>query len=295
MGDGLSRQARGMLIAGAGVLALSFDALLVRLAGVGPWEVAFWRGVFIALSLAVLAGWLGGWQRAARAPWGPLLGASVLFGLNGLLFVLAVMHTAVANVVVILSIAPLFAAACTRLFLREGVAAHTWVAMVVAVIAVVTVFAGSLDGDGLLGDAFALGAAMVLGGNFTLLRRYPQVPRLPTVSLGGAVTALLAWPLAAPWGLAAENYAVLALMGWVQMPLALGLLATATRYISSPEVSLFMLVEMVLAPVWVAAWLGEWPSPQTLVAGALLLATLVVHSALALRRLPRQPTPTGRV
>ncbi|ABI57921.1 DMT family transporter [Alkalilimnicola ehrlichii MLHE-1] len=294
MGDGLSRQALGMLIAGAGVLALSFDALLVRLAGVGPWEVAVWRGVFIALSLAVVAGWLGGWQRAVRAPLGPLLGASLMFGLNGLLFVLAVMHTAVANVVVILSIAPLFAAACTRLFLREGVAAHTWVAMVVAVIAVGTVFAGSLDGDGLLGDAFALGAAIVLGGNFTLLRRFPQVPRLPTVSLGGAVTALLAWTSAAPWGLAAESYAVLALMGLVQMPLALGLLATATRYITSPEVSLFMLVEMVLAPVWVAAWLGESPSPQTLVAGGLLLTTLAVHSVLALRRLPHQPTPTGR-
>jgi len=295
MVSGLSRQARGMLIAGAGVLALSFDALLVRLAGVGPWEVAVWRGVFIALSLALVAGWMGGWGKALRAPRLPLLGAGIMFGLNGLLFVLAIMHTAVANVVIILSAAPLFAAACTRLFLREGVAAHTWVAMVVAVVAVGAVFAGSLDGDGLAGDLFALGAAMVLGGNFTLLRRFPQVPRLPTVSLGGVVTALLALPFAAPWGLGADSYAVLALMGLVQMPLALGLLATATRYITSPEVSLFMLVEMVLAPVWVAVWLGEWPTPQTLAAGALLLVTLAAHSALALRAVPGRPPSAGGV
>jgi len=69
----------------------------------------------------------------------------------------------------------------------------------------------------------------------------------------------------------------------VQMPLALALLSTATRYLPSPEVSLFMLIEMVLAPVWVWLWFAEWPGIATLIAAVILLATLFVHSWISLR------------
>lgn len=68
---------------------------------------------------------------------------------------------------------------------------------------------------------------------------------------------------------------MLALMGMVQMPLALGLLSTANRYLPSPAVSLFMLIEMALAPIWVWLWFAEWPGVVTLIAAVILLATLI--------------------
>ena len=43
---------RGIMIVVAGVLLISFDALLVRLAGVDGWNVSFWRGLFMALAMA---------------------------------------------------------------------------------------------------------------------------------------------------------------------------------------------------------------------------------------------------
>src|SRR5690606_21446729 len=45
---------RGLAIVTAGVFILSFDALLVRLAGATPADFGFWRGMFICMSLLTL-------------------------------------------------------------------------------------------------------------------------------------------------------------------------------------------------------------------------------------------------
>src|SRR5690625_5155411 len=46
-----SHHARGIAIAASGTLLISFDSLLVRLADTTPWNVVFWRGSLICLSL----------------------------------------------------------------------------------------------------------------------------------------------------------------------------------------------------------------------------------------------------
>ena len=44
---------KGALIAGAGVLAISPDGLLVRLITVDPWTLLFWRGLLSALTILI--------------------------------------------------------------------------------------------------------------------------------------------------------------------------------------------------------------------------------------------------
>jgi len=51
----------------------------------------------------------------------------------------------------------LFAAFATWGILREPVARHTWFAMIFALVSGLLVFSGSLQGDGLIGDLYALG------------------------------------------------------------------------------------------------------------------------------------------
>lgn len=75
-------------------------------------------------------------------------------------------------------------------------------------------------------------------------------------------------------------------MGLVQIPLAAVLLMNATRYLSSPEVSLFLLIETVLAPLWVWGVLGEQPPGNTLLGGLFVIGAIAVHSLLALREHP---------
>ncbi|MDN3516166.1 DMT family transporter [Aquisalimonas lutea] len=275
---------RGTMLALVGVIALSFDALLVRLAMAEGATVIFWRGLLMAVSMTmVLRLWRGewAWQCVARAGWAGWA-TSAGFAATLLLFVLAVLNTRVANVVVILSAAPMFAALLSGIFLREWVPPRTWVAILLCLVGIVLVFGGSVDFGGWVGDLFALGAALAAGTNFTLLRRTPGVDRMAIVAGGGAIGCLLALPFASPAAVPAAGVAALAVMGLIQMPMALGLMGEATKYLPSAEVSLFLLVETVLGTFWVWLFLGEEPPGATLLGGGLILLTLAAHAGYGL-------------
>ncbi len=276
--------AKGLLIATVAVLLISFDALLVRLAGAPHWDIVFWRGWLICLSLGLWMLFSGRrLQLPERRRDRALIWLSVvLLSGNTTLFVLSVAHTAAANTVVILAASPFFAALFSWVFLRERVPLRTWIAIAAAITGVLIVFGGGLGGGTLVGDFFALTLAMTVGAHLTVLRRFPEVPRLPLVCLSGALAGAMAFPFAAPFALPAESYFYLTIMGVLQMPLATVLLTVATRYLPSPEVSLFLLLETVLAPVWVWWALNESVPPLTLIGGALIMVTLALHAIRAL-------------
>lgn len=280
--------ARGLLLVTSGILVLSFDGLLVRLAQTDAWSILFWRGLLMFLALGVFS--LSAKSRASvRAH--PLLSASsaLLLALISIFFVLAIIHTQVANVVIILCTAPLFAALFTRFFLGEHVALHTWLAIGVAALGIMVVFAGAFSASDLTGNGYALLSSAAVGANLTLLRRHPTLERMPLIALGGLMAALIAWPNAHPFGLGSSSYWVLALMGLIQMPLATLLINNATRYLPSAEVALFYLLESVLGTLWVWYFLEETPTHAALYGGALVIATLVAHAGLTLRLRPALP------
>ena len=277
---------RGTALAAVGVLVLSFDALLVRLVAAPAAEIAFWRGLFIALSLTaalrfVRRRWIWADLRHAGIPG---LFLVLTMGLTQILFVAAITHTRVANVVVILTAAPLFAALFSGVFLKEWIPLRTWCAIALCIAGIGLVFGGSVGGDGIVGDALALLLALVVGGNFTQLRRIPNLNRLSAVGGGGLVAALAALVLAAPAQTSPEALGVLAIMGLVQLPIALVMMTEATRYLPSAEVTLFLVVEAIFGSYWVWLVLGEEPPGATLLGGGIVIATLVGHSWIGLRR-----------
>ncbi|GAB4179751.1 MAG: DMT family transporter [Geothermobacteraceae bacterium] len=270
-----SSHLRGVATVVAGVVIISFDALLVRLAGVDGWNVSFWRGLFMGVSMLLVARMRGGVREPLR--WGYWL-AALLMAASSLALVLAFTLTRAANAVVILSMSPLFAALTSRIFLKERCPLRTWVAIALCIAGVVAVMAGSMGGGNLVGDGLALLSTLFIGGYFTVFRRYPEVSRVRVISLGGFLLAGAAVGLATPLDLPAVSYGWLALAGLVQMPLALVLLTSGTRFLPAAEVSLFILLETILAPIWVWLVIGEVPPQSTLLGGALIVATLVGHT-----------------
>jgi drug/metabolite transporter (DMT)-like permease len=68
------------------------------------------------------------------------------------------------------------------------------------------------------------------------------------------------------------------------MPIALLLITVGTRFLPATEVSLFLLLETILAPIWVWMVFGELPPEATLAGGILILVTLVLHTIVGFRR-----------
>jgi drug/metabolite transporter (DMT)-like permease len=277
-----SLHARGLAIVTLGVLILSFDALLVRLAGTTAINVVFWRGLFIFLALLALL-FIGGAGRVNLRPLAGLAANALIAGVGLVLFPVSIMNTHTANTVVILTSSPFFAALFSRLFLKERIAARTWLAIVVVVVGIGAIFAGSVSSAGRLGDAVALLAAINFGINMTLLRAMPQLSRIAVTCLSGLTAFLICLPFATPFGLPAASMGYLALTGLVQMPAAMVLISIGTRFLPAPEVSLLLLVETLLAPIWVYLVFFERPAPATIYGGSVILATLLVHSWLGLR------------
>lgn len=276
---------QGILIAGLGVFVLSFDALLIRLAGTSAANVAFWRGtlVFVSVLVFILASGRRGELAQYRAHGWAAAVVTVLYGINSALFVFSVSHTTAANTVVILSSSAFFAAFFSWLILREKVPLRTWVAIVVSLCGVITVFSGSLGLSNWLGDLLAVLLALMMGLTLTLLRRLPNLPKMPVVAFSGIITAVIAAAFSQPLSLSLESYSWLALMGLIQMPIASVLLMMATKFLPSPEVSLFLLIETVLGPIWVWLVLNEQVPPLTLVGGSAILGAVFVHSWLSLK------------
>ena len=284
MQDQSQNHIRGILIVVAGVLLISFDALLVRLAGVDGWNVSFWRGLFMALAMApICAGKLFRTGHTFRDKKGILL-AALMMACSSLTLVLAFTLTRAANAVVILSAAPLFAALFSRWFLQERCPPRTWVAIAVCMTGVIWVMRGSIGGGDLTGDLLALVATLFIGGYFTVFRRYPEMSRSAVITSGGLLLALMAIPFATPLALPHVSYLWLAISGLFQMPLALLLMTVGTRFLPAAEVSLFLLFETILAPIWVWLVIGEVPPEATLAGGVLILVTLVLHTLVGFMR-----------
>ncbi|MYA88102.1 MAG: DMT family transporter [Boseongicola sp. SB0662_bin_57] len=279
----------GVAVAFAGALLLSLDTLLLRGIDGHFLTVAFWRGLLMGLSAMLFMLLL---RRRRHPAFGPVrspggLAVAGLYGLASVFFVLGVAFTSVANLLVIVATAPLWAALASSLFLREVIASSTWVAMACGLAGVCVVVLPGLGASHAAGDAFALATALCMAGAFTMSRRV-QEPLGLAPSLGGGMSAIVLAPFVPAFGFETRDQTVLmALEGAALMPVALGLVALAPRYLPAPQVGLFLLLETALGPLWVWLFIGETPSANAALGGVVVVSALAVHSLLCLRSLPR--------
>lgn len=291
MSDPLSRrpgaaddQARGITIVTLGVVVLSPDGLLTTLVDADIWTMVFWRGLLMSMVLtAVAVVWP---QRQPAAPrFGPATFAiGALFAGSSIAFVHAIVTTSVANTLFLVAVAPLFAAAFGRIFARDPIPLRTVVAIVVTLAGMAVIFGDGLSRGDALGNLSAVAAAACWAGAIVVLRHSPQTDARIAMATGGYLIAAIAL-VAAPTLIVSQTDALwLGLLGLLVLPLSFGLISRGPRYLPAAEVSLIVLLEAVLGPLWALVFIGQLPSLTTLAGGAVILATLCVYFYLGLRR-----------
>jgi drug/metabolite transporter (DMT)-like permease len=282
----LSTHTKGLLITFAAVLILSPDALLVRLIRCDVWTLLFWRclltGCMQAVFLAVTyrRQFLHSFHNIGRTG----LLSALIVAMGSLMFVNSLKQTAAANTLIILAATPLISSLLSRIFLREKIACHTWVAICICFGGILLIFSGSLASGLLLGDLLALGATFMWGSNLVVIRSGRSVNMIPANLLGNLLVVPAALTAGAqPMNIASPDMLLLLLLGGVVLPVSFTMITLGPRYLPAPEVSLILLVETILGPIWVWMVLKEVPHATTLVAGSLIVGTLVVHTLMSLR------------
>jgi drug/metabolite transporter (DMT)-like permease len=237
------------------------------------------RAVFA--SLAVLAfvavAERGQVVRAFRAIGRPGLVIAVLMAVSSGSFITALNDTTVADVMVIQALVPL-AAALLGMLVGERVRPRTWVAMGVAV-AGFAVMAGAPTRPGLAGMAFSFIAMLSYAATIVIARHKSDVSMAPATCLSQVLVFAAFAPFARVAEMGGSNLGYVALMGVVQMGLALVLLSMGARLIPAAEVALIAQLENVLGPLWV--WLAgiEHPSAPTIAGGIVVIGAVCVQVA----------------
>ena len=278
-------------------LCWSSGGLLVRLLSISnPWEILFWRALFLVF---FLCGVLVALHRtrfftAVRAVGRPGIVSGSLFACASMCFLGAVAHTTVANTYVLMSVAPFVAAIAAWIVLREPIPPMTWAAMFAAALGIALVFSGSVGTRSVVGDLLALGVCCCFAAQVTTLRRFGRVvDMLPQVLIGGLIAAGVGLVVAPRLVVGAHDLLILALMGCVQLGVGSSLSTRASRHLSASELGLIALLEPILGPLWVWALIGERPAATVLQGGAVVLMAVCANQVWRYRSLDPEPATTS--
>lgn len=268
------------------IAAVSTGAVFVRLAAAPPLVVAFWR---CALATAVLLAFFG---RRCRAEWATLSRAQVrLLVATGLALALhfaawisSLSYTSVASSIVLVNTTPLWVALASPFVTADRVRPLTWIALVVAMAGCAVIGAGDfeLSGRALLGDALALGGAMLSAVYMLAGRRLRQQLSLGPYVIacyGVAALFLLVFALAAGqpvFALSAPTFGWLVCLALVPQVIGHSSYNYALGYVSAALTSIATLGESVGATLLAWWFLGERPPDQTLLGGAAVIVGMLI-------------------
>ena len=276
------RRRLGWLLAAVGMLSVSTDSLWVRVSGADAVDVAFWVACGALAVYATVGRWLD--RRPAmeslRSHRLPLAGVGVLASVSQVTFITAITQTRIANVVAIVAAAPLLAAGCARLFLRERITRRVGVAIAVTMVGIAVIVGSSLGEPTLGGDFLALVAVAAFACSLTIWRRYPDMSRRAGLSISAVIVIAVTSFAASPFSLDTRAYLAIAAMGLCFNPLGRLAHTNSSRFAPVSEVALFTPVETVAGTVWAALFLGELPRPAA-VAGAVVVLGGVLYGTVA--------------
>jgi drug/metabolite transporter (DMT)-like permease len=274
----MSEERRGRTYVALAAVAWSTAGLFQRELSVSTATQVAGRAVFAAVGLAVYVAVAerGDTRRAFRAIGRHGLVVVALLALSSASFLVALNHASVANVLFMQALAPILAAGLGTL-VGDRVGRRTWIAMGIAVAGV-----GVMVGGPGAPTALGLGLSLIMTTSFAatlvITRHRRDVSMAPATFLSQLVVLAVAAPFVAPGGVGALDVALLATLGVCQIGLGFVFLTIGARLIPAGEVALITLLEIVLGPLWVWAFLTERPSTATLLGGLVVLGAVVLEA-----------------
>ncbi len=275
----------------AGVFAVSFSSLFVRLSSAPPLVIATYRLLFTFLLLApytLLADRQGLMAMTRREVLAAAVGG-IFLALHFVTWFISLAYTTVASSVVLVTTQPIFVVIGSYLFFRERISRKALLGGALALSGSFVIGAGDFQVGmrALFGDLLALAAAVFVSGYLLVGRRLRS-----TVDLTGYIFVTYG----------CSSLTLLVITGIARVPLypypprdwllflALAVVCTifghtvfnwVLRYVQASVVAVSILGEPVGAIIWASLFLGEIPTLRQLSGAALIFAGLYLFSRVA--------------
>lgn len=273
---------KGIIITVLGVLFLIPDSLLVRLITATPLAICFWRGLLggsLLLIIYLIYGLLSKDNKRLDFTLKEIL-IILCIALSTICFVLSVNYTTVANTLFLLSTAPFFSIFLSYFLLGEKIRLKDLCASLVALIGIFIISLGSQASNNTLatslGDLFGIGIAIFTALVLTLARHGSSKLVIRSNAIGMYAVALFVLPFVKNFSVEQETILYLLILCLICVPIGSLLILTGPKYISSSEVSLIILLQVILAPILAWLILKEYPGLSSLVGGIFVISALLI-------------------
>ena len=282
------RQAMGLILLGASFM--SFVGLLMRLIdSADGFQILAYRSIAVAAMVATVACILR--RSSPRRFITSLDGNDLTMGLSLSIafssYVFAMLNTSVASTLFILSITPLFAAIIAWAWIGERPSRATLAAMALAAIGVGWMVQDGIDLGRTTGNLYAFLSAITFALMLTLARRSKKPDVLGGTFLGGVFCMIIgivcSLSIGVGLGVNAYDFWLILFMGGFTIGIGIAFVTWGTSYVPAAEVSLLVLLESVLGPIWVWMFVNEAMTWPELTGGAIVLVAVAAQAIVGQR------------
>lgn len=220
-----------------------------------------------------------------------LIGSSL--SLAFVCYVFAMLYTTVASTLLILSATPFIAAIIGWLWINERPRSITWIAMAFAMVGIYFMVRSGYQ----LGNSFGNLLALLSGFWFALMlvmaRHVRKNDILGGTFVGGAVCIFIGAIMALIFGtglkVTTQDLLIILGMGAFGIGIGITLVTWGASHVPAAEVSILVLIESVLGPVWPWLFLNEAMTLSETLGGTLVLGSVVVFAIFSIRTETNSP------
>lgn len=275
----LTERQGAVMVAGSGVIFSSTAIVYRAVDAASDWQFLAYRGgstMLAMLGLVALRRRSRPVRLSATTP--RTVFAALLLAAASMLYILALARTSAATTLFLLAAAPIFAAIFGWVLLRERVRRPTLIAIGVTMIGVAVMVGTGLDAGSGVGVLIAALIPILVGLYNVVLRAEGEIdPVMPALIAGAALAAVSGAIAMVDTGLTISwhDAGLATITGGLALGIGLPLFNLGHRSVPAAMVSLLLMTEVVLAPLWVWIWPGETPKLGTLIGGAIVLGAVV--------------------
>ena len=275
----------GIFLALLGALILTPDTLLMRLSELSGGQMVAWRATQAGSIFFIIGLFPFILSRSGVKPkiWRKSFVALVFVQMaNVFCFAYGIYLAPVAIVLIAVATVPVFSIILGAVVLKEAVDMRTWAIVIIVFFGVTLSVIGDINSydifnlSSILGGLCGLVVAFSLACNFVIIRKDKEVAFPLALGTGGILCGLLAfyfWPSASEINLKGMFY--ISITGLLILPLSFILLSRASRMTPASNVSIIMLLETILGPLWVWTFTTERPQFLTIIGGIIVILALI--------------------
>ena len=276
---------KAIIITSLGVLLMSFESLLIKLTSIQALTFSFYVGLFMFISINFIL--ISTKQKKVisiyKESLKPIIICGILFGISNIFFISAIKNTSVANTVMIFASAPLFSSLYAYLLYKEKSKKNIYIASFFIFLGLFIIFSSQIGSGDLIGNLFALACVNLFALSFVILSKYKKANRLAITAFAGFSITLISFAFVDNFLIDNKTLMILLLAGILVSPISRLLMGIGTKSLPASEVSILMIIETLMAPVWVWIVLKEVPSDSTFIGGSIILLTLFLNSLYLIR------------